>query len=419
MIAEIILLKNIARIYYMGLINVNNMDMPVVASRMELKADGVSRYDFIKMSRDTTSNSWIARNAFGYNILSYEDVSVIVKDGRWHAAVGLLADLNPYTTPEFKTRRKTGMLALNGEAHRRLKKLVSPYFSPALAERMRPEMRQLIIELIEPFVGKEFDISKEVFSKYPTKIICRILGIPDTRLEDFNRWAEDLLSNWGSDFSKSTKQILASQKEMDEYIGSIINQRRLEPKIDLISMLVLSRDGEDSLDNEEITTLVETLAIAGLDTIYHQLGTMLVTLLNNRHIWNDFISNPEDRNKIIEELLRIDGTVCETGRIASEDIVHKNVLFPKGTIVFINLAAANMDTSVFDEPDVLNTKHEGQHFSFGGGLHKCIGAALARAEIQVALDVIAEKMPTIQRAGEVLYSADNSAVYGPVSILVN
>ena len=419
MIAEIIFLKNIARIYYMGLINVNNMDMPVVASRMELKADGVSRYDFIKMSRDTTSNSWIARNAFGYNILSYEDVSVIVKDGRWHAAVGLLADLNPYTTPEFKTRRKTGMLALNGEAHRRLKKLVSPYFSPALAERMRPEMRQLIIELIEPFVGKEFDISKEVFSKYPTKIICRILGIPDTRLEDFNRWAEDLLSNWGSDFSKSTKQILASQKEMDEYIGSIINQRRLEPKIDLISMLVLSRDGEDSLDNEEITTLVETLAIAGLDTIYHQLGTMLVTLLNNRHIWNDFISNPEDRNKIIEELLRIDGTVCETGRIASEDIVHKNVLFPKGTIVFINLAAANMDTSVFDEPDVLNTKHEGQHFSFGGGLHKCIGAALARAEIQVALDVIAEKMPTIQRAGEVLYSADNSAVYGPVSILVN
>lgn len=403
----------------MSVINVNDMEMPTMASRMELKADGVKRYDFIKMSREVAANSWIARSAFGYNILSHEDVSAIVKDGRWHGAMGLLADLNPYTTPEFKTRRKTGMLALNGDAHRRLKKLVSPYFSPMMAEQMRPEMREIVTELLQPFIGSEFDISKEVFSKYPTKIICKILGIPDKRLEDFNRWAEDLLSNWSNDFSKSTERILASQAEMDEYIGLVVAERRENPQADLISMLTSSRDGSDSLADEEIMTLVETLVIAGMDTIHHQLGIMLVMLLENPDIWSKFVCNPEKRNNIIEELLRIDGTVCNTGRIASEDIVHNGILFPKGTIVFINLAAANLDSSVFPEPDSLNTEHEEHHFSFGGGLHKCIGAALARAEIQVALDVVAEKIPTIKKTGKVVYSPENSAVYGPVSLTVS
>ena len=393
--------------------------MPNIVSRIELKADETERSDFLSTSRDIAKDSWIARSAFGYNILSYKDASAILKDGRWQAAIGLMADLNPYTTPEFKTRRKTGMLAIDGEAHRRLKKLVSPYFSPALAERMRPEMRKIMIELVEPFIGKEFDISKEIFSKYPTKIICQILGIPDERLGDFNIWAEDLLSNWSNDFSKSTERIIGSQKEMDEYLGSIITQRRAKPGSDLISMLVLSEDGKDFLNDEEITTLIETLVIAGLDTVHHQLGIMLVILLNNPNIWTDFVSSTQNRKKIIEELLRIDGTVSGTGRIASEDIEHNGVLFPKGTIVFINLAAANMDASVFHEPDVLNIGHDEQHFAFGGGLHKCIGAALARAEIQEAMDVVADKIPTIKKIGEVIYSPENSAVYGPISILVN
>jgi cytochrome P450 len=400
-------------------INVNNLEMPNMASRMELKADGVKRSDFIAMSREVAKDAWIARSAFGYNVLSYDDVSFIVKDSRWHAAVGLLADMNPYTTPEFKARRKTGMLAIDGEAHRRLKKLVSPYFSPALAEQMRPQMREVILELIEPFVGTEFDISKEVFSKYPTKIVCNILGIPDERLSDFNRWAGDLLSNWGNDFSKSTEIILASQKEMDEYLGFVIAERRKNPQTDLISMLVSSRDEGDSLEDEEIMTLVETLVIAGMDTIHHQLGIMLLLLLENPHIWTDFVSNIKNRNKIIEELLRIDGTVCNTGRIASEDIEHNGVLFPKGTVIFVNLATANLDSKVFTEPDSVNLTHEEQHFAFGGGLHKCVGASLARAEIQVALDVIAETMPTIRMSGEVLYSPENSVVYGPVSLIVN
>jgi cytochrome P450 len=400
-------------------INVKDLEMPNMASRIELKADRTKRSDFVSTSRDVAKDSWIARSAFGYSILSHKDVSAILKDSRWQAVIGLAADLNPYTTPEFKARRKTGMLAIDGEAHRRLRKLVNPYFSPALAERMRPEMRKLMIELIEPFIGKEFDISKEIFSKYPTKIICQILGIPDERLGDFNIWAGDLLSNWSNDFSKSTERILSSQKEMDEYLASVIAQRRANPQTDLISMLVLSQEGEDFLDDEEITTLIETLVIAGLDTVHHQLGIILVMLLDNPDVWDDFVSNTQNRKKIIEELLRIDGTVCDTGRIASEDIEHNEVLFPTGTIVFINLAVANMDTLVFPEPDVPNVGHDEQHFAFGGGLHKCIGAALARAEIQEAMDVIAEKIPTIKRIGEVLYSPENSAVYGPVSILVN
>jgi cytochrome P450 len=400
-------------------VNIHNLKIPRMASRIELSADGLTRSDHISESRELSENTWIAKNSLGYNILSNEDVSVILKDSRWHSAIGLLADLNPYTTPEFKTRRKTSMLAVDGEAHRRLKKLVSPYFSPALAERMRPQMRQIMNELIEPFIeGCEFDISSEVFSKYPTKMICNILGIPDVQLENFTRWSEDILSNWGSDFSKSTERILKSQQEMDEYIGIVISERRIKPQTDLISMLLSSRDGEDFLSDEEVTTLVETLVIAGMDTIHHQLGSILLAMLENKELWHHFRGNAEDRPRMIEELLRINGSVCETGRIASEDIEHKGILFPKGTIVFINLSSSNMDTKVFQDPDSINLLNEKQHFAFGGGLHKCIGAALARAEIQIALDVIAEKMPAIKKSGDVLYSSENSAVYGPVSLRV-
>ena len=399
-------------------INVHNLEIPTILSRLEMKADGIRRTDFLATSRGVAKDTWIARSGFGYAVLSYEGVMGILKDSRWHAAIGLVADLNPYTTDEFKRRRKTSMLAIDGEAHRRLKKLVSPYFSPALAELMRPKMRQVIVELIEPFIGSQFDISKEVFSKYPTKIICQILGIPDKELENFTRWSEDILSNWGNDFSKSTERILASQKEMDEYIEATIIERRNKPQNDLISMLVSSRDGDDFLSDEEITTLIETLVIAGMDTIHHQLGTMLVVLLDNPQIWSDFLSNVNDRDKIIEELLRVNGAVSNTGRIASEDIEYNGVIFPKGTIVFLHLATANMDEAVFKEPDSLNMSNHEHHFAFGGGLHRCIGAALARAEIQIALDVIAEKIPSIKKCGEVLYSSEDSAVYGPVSLTV-
>jgi cytochrome P450 len=205
---------------------------------------------------------------------------------------------------------------------------------------------------------------------------------------------------------------------MDEYIGIVISERRIKPQTDLISMLLSSRDGEDFLSDEEVTTLVETLVIAGMDTIHHQLGSILLAMLENKELWHHFRGNAEDRPRMIEELLRINGSVCETGRIASEDIEHKGILFPKGTIVFINLSSSNMDTKVFQDPDSINLLNEKQHFAFGGGLHKCIGAALARAEIQIALDVIAEKMPAIKKSGDVLYSSENSAVYGPVSLRV-
>jgi cytochrome P450 len=119
---------------------------------------------------------------------------------------------------------------------------------------------------------------------------------------------------------------------------------------------------------------------------------------------------------MIEELLRINAVVANTGRIASEDIVYKNILFPKGTIAFINLSSANMDESVFNNAETFNTLNEEQHFAFGGGLHKCIGAALARAEIQVALGIIAERIPNIALAGEVVNSPENHPVYGPISI---
>jgi cytochrome P450 len=123
----------------------------------------------------------------------------------------------------------------------------------------------------------------------------------------------------------------------------------------------------------------------------------------------------------VEELMRMNGSVSNTGRIAAEDIEYKGVLFPKGTIMFVNLAVANYDSSTFTNPDefIHNRRElESTHMSFGMGLHYCLGAPIARAEIQEALIIIANRLKNIQRNGETIYKEENSAVYGPVSLPV-
>lgn len=403
-------------------INVNNLEMPSFSSRVEIKQENYTRDEFFDLAKKISKESWIARSALGYSIFHHEDVSAAMRDRRWHSALGLLADVNPYTTPDFKRRRKTSIIAMDGEAHNRLKRLLTPHFTPSIADDLRPFMREVMNELIDEIADKgNCDIAQDISRKYPVRIICKLLGIPYSDLEKFTKWAVDMLSNFDMNYEKSTETILQSQKEMDEYVEGFIELRRANPGNDIISILTQAEDNGDRLSVEEMMTLIEALMIAGIDTTQNQLSTAVSILIDNPNAWSTLAEDPSSAKFIVEELMRMNGAVSGTARIAAEDIEYKGVLFPKGTILFVNFATANYDEATFAEPEefISNRRElESQHMSFGMGLHYCLGAPIARAEIQEALVVIANRLKNIQRNGEVLYKEENSAVYGPVSLPV-
>jgi cytochrome P450 len=403
-------------------INVNDLEMPFFKSRIEIKSEDNARDEFIDEAKKVGQNSWIARSAVGYSIFRHEDISVVMRDRRWHSALGLMADLNPYTTPDFKRRRKTSIIAIDGEEHNRLKRILTPHFSPSTADSLRPFMREVTNELIDDVIDMgSCDMAQDISRKYPVRIVCKMLGIPHSDFEKFNQWAVDMLSNFDMNYEKSTESILESQKEMDEYVEGFINLRREKPQDDIISLLVHAEDNGDRLSVEEIMTLIEALMIAGIDTSQNQLSTAVSILIDNPEAWSMLADDESSAKFIVEETMRMNGAVSSTARIASEDIEYKGVLFPKGTILFINLSTANYDNKTFTNPEEFMHNRgelESTHMSFGMGLHYCIGAPIARAEIQEALLVIAKRLKNIRRNGDVVYKAENSAVYGPVSLPV-
>jgi cytochrome P450 len=403
-------------------INVNDLEMPFFSSRAEIKEENYTRDEFFELAKNAGKESWIARSGLGYSIFNHEDVSAAMRDRRWHSALGLIADLNPYTTLDFKRRRKTSIIAMDGEAHNRLKRILTPHFTPSIADNLRPFMREVMNELVDEVVDSgSCDIAKDISLKYPVRIICKLLGIPDSDLQKFSMWAVDMLSNFDMNFEKSTESILRSQKEMDDYVEGFIELRRVNPGDDIISILVQAEDNGDKLSTEEIMTLIEALMIAGIDTTQNQLSTAVSILIDNPNTWNTLVDKPSSAKFIVEELMRMNGSVSSTARIAAEDIEYKGVIFPKGTILFVNFSTANYDEKTFAEPEkfVSNRRElESQHMSFGMGLHYCLGAPIARAEIQEALVVIANRLKNIQRNGETIYKEESSAVYGPVSLPV-
>jgi cytochrome P450 len=400
--------------------NVNDLEMPFFRSRGETKEENYTRDEFFELAKNAAKESWIARSGLGYTIFNHEDLSAVLRDRRWHSAVGLVADLNPYTTLDFKRRRKTSIIAMDGEAHNRLKRILTPHFTPSIADDLRPFMREVINELIDKVIDNgNCDIAQDISRKYPVRIICKLLDIPYSDLEKFTKWAVDMLSNFDMNFEKSTESILRSQKEMDEYVEGFIELRRANPGNDIISILTQAEDNGDKLSVEEIMTLIEALMIAGIDTTQNQLSTAVSILIDNPNAWETLVSKPSSAKFIVEEIMRMNGSVSSTGRIAAEDIEYKGVLFPKGTILFVNFSTANYDEKTFAKPEEFVSNRgelESTHMSFGAGLHYCLGAPLARAEIQEALIVMANRLKNIQRNGDAVYKEESSTVYGPVSL---
>lgn len=361
---------------------------------------------------------WLARAPMGYALPRYEDCTAILRDGRWYSALAVLNQTRGIDDPRM-ARQRPSILSTEGTEHLRLRKLVGPAFTPRQAESVRPLMRQVITELVDQVADAgRCEMVADICEPYPIPIICAMVGAPREDWELFSRLATSIFRFFDADAADHIDEIVEAQIELDEYVGALVAERRVEPRDDILSDLIAVEEEGDRLSTEEMMSLVRALILAGTDTTRNQLAIAVAVFAQHPEQWALLAERPELAPRAVEESMRYLGAVRGTGRFASEDIEYRDVLFPAGTLVFPSFWSANRDETLFDEPMTFDITAERSkaHLTFGSGAHFCLGASLARAELQEALLVLAERMPGLRLDGEVTWKPDGTGIWGPAHL---
>jgi cytochrome P450 len=360
----------------------------------------------------------IAMGPHGPEVLSYELVRTVLRDSRVTTAHGLGLDLQGITSGPLWDRATTNILGLDGEAHHRLRRLVSKAFAPRGAERLRARIVVVITGLVDPLttVGR-CDVVSDIARRYPTPVICALLGAPPQDWQLFSDWTDDIKRLFDWNVANDGPAILAAWDQLDAYLDDLIARRRASLTDDLISDLIRAEDDGDRLTHQEVLMLCATLLGAGTDTTRNQLAAAVQVLCAHPDQWALLAQHPELATNAVHELMRYSPIIFGTIRRAAEDIELAGVCVPAGTLVLANTAAANRDPSVYDDPDRLDITREDPPaiLTFGGGVHYCLGAHLARLELTEALKVITKRMPNPRQTGPARWKAI-TGITGPTTL---
>jgi nocardicin N-oxygenase len=283
--------------------------------------------------------------------------------------------------------------------HTRVRRLVMRAFTPARVTALRPYVRQVVDELLDDMErrGGPVDLNETLAFPLPIRVICRLLGVPESDVELFRSWTDHFLS-----VSRFTgEEIGAAMRSLAAYIGDLIKTKRDRPEDDLVSAMIQVRDAEDGrLTEYELHWWCRLLLLVGYETTATQLGGGVALLL----------SHPEQLARIradygllpaaIEETLRwkLVGSSVSMLRYAVDDIPMDGYTIPKGASVIPAVDSANQDESVFDRPELFDIGRDdaASHLTFSVGPHYCVGAALARAELEIATEALLRRFPGLR-----------------------
>ena len=395
--------------------SVFDLDLPL------LQSDDLDRLEALDLAERVAKESWIARTDLGGAVLHQADVAAILRDRRFHSALSKIREMNGVDGQEgdFFANRRPSILSMEGDEHTRLRRLVSPAFTPAAADRHRPAMRRVITELLAPHLeAGRIELVAEVCEPYPIPIICEVLGAPAEDWRLFSEWATGIFKIFNGNLAEDLPDIEAASVALAAYIADLVEERRSTPGDDLLSDLIAVESEGDRLDTPDLCMLAEAVLMAGTDTTRNQLGCLMAVLATQPDRWAELRADRSLIPRAIEESLRYLGAVRLTVRVAAEDVEYRGVTFPEGTFVSAHLAAANRDPAVFSDPDELDfhSTRPVEQMTFGSGIHRCLGAALARAELQTSLEVLLDSFATVSLDGPVLWKPPSFGIWGPASL---
>jgi cytochrome P450 len=307
------------------------------------------------------------------------------------------------------------MLVKDGADHSRLRGLVNKAFTPRMVEALRPRVVGLVDELLDALAGRdEIDLLTDFAAPLPIIVIAELLGIPPEDREQLRHWSDAMATFLdGSIRDAHMADAAAAASEMAHYLEGIFDERRHEPRDDLISGLVSAHEAEDKLDDDELLATVALILGAGHETTTNLIGNGTLALLRHPDQLERLRREPDLIDSAVEELLRYDSPVQNTSRTPRENVVIGGQEVEAGIEVNVFLGSANRDPDVFSDPDVLDiARKDNRHVSFGQGVHFCLGASLARLEGQVAIGALLDRFPTMKLADEVLEYRPGLVLHG-------
>lgn len=371
----------------------------------EVSLDGGDDIDPHVYLRDLRAVTPIARTPMGLAIaLRHRHLELITSDATRQLETETKV-MQGITSGPIWDISTSGMLFANGDAHRRRRAPVARTFAFKLMEAMRPKAAALASELVEERIGKgPIDFVSEIAAQIPARIIADILGIPRSDLPVFMQWIADTAASLGFIDLEKRAQIEASLVAFNAYVQDLLDDRRAAPKGDFLSDYVeaTARDGE--LSEAETRTQILGLILAGSDTTRGSLCMTLAHLLKHPDQWRAFCADPDGLKKgVVSEGLRYEPIVSGVPRVALQDLDIDGYRVPAGTPVVLSLLSALRDPEVYADPDrfdITRTDHPRWHPIFGGGAHRCVGEALAKAEMEETLAAIARLAPNTMLMGD-------------------
>jgi len=336
-----------------------------------------------------------------YICTRHDDVKKLLRDKELYTDP---RKANPGTfTREFLMRDggEPSMLFMDEPDHRRLRSLVTRPFTPAAVEKWRPRIQAVIRRILSEIDGDEFDLIEQYAGPIPAVVIAEMLGIDPAMHTEFKRWSSLAVKVGFNPFPSEQELQEGNQAlaNLEAFFLAEIESRRAALGDDLISDMIRAEEAGETLSTEEIVGQCNLLLVAGNVTTSDLIGNSIKALLDNPLQMAKLRGNPGLITNAVEEVLRYDSPVTNSGRIANRDLELGACPIKKGESLMTSLAAANRDPAVYPDPDTFDIERvDTHHQAFGGGRHLCLGAHLARLEAQEAILALLERYPDLSHS---------------------
>jgi cytochrome P450 len=323
-------------------------------------------------------------------VLAPEEIGVPPLDPRWQA---------------FWDSERWSLLWLEPPDHTRLRKLVAAAFTPRSVEALREPAHALARELLEPLAeAGEMELLYDYAQPYSIAVICRMLGVPLDRHRDLLDWSHRMVKMYEFEVPlEAAHKANEAAAEFQEYVHELIGERRANPRDDMVTALVQARVDDGRLSDDEIVSTVIVLLNAGHEASVNTLGNGMRAFAQHPDQWRRVVDGSVPAAAAGEELIRFDPPLQLFERwVLTEDFAVGDVSIPRGAKIALLFGAANRDPRVFERPDEFDVARENavQHIGFGGGIHVCIGAPLARIELEASLEALRRWWPDFRLVEE-------------------
>jgi len=365
-------------------------------------------------------DGWLAACPFGFLVLERESAEFFLRTRDASFPGMTIADIFGISGGPLHEEIVKNIININGHDHRRLRNLVNPALAPRAVARYRPAMRAFLTELIDglsPDGRCEFIAG--VAKPYPSQVIAHVMGAPRAAAPRLHEWSNVIQRQFdAASLVEDRPRIEAAVAEFYEWGDALIAQRRGDPGEDLITDLIAAGSDGERLSHDELRNLILNILVGGVDTSQSQLAHAVRLLAMHPEQWEALRADPDGLAlAAVDEALRYEPITPFTARITTAEIEHRGVTFPAGSIVLVSAWHANRQGIDPDAFDITADRGGARVLTFGAGIHYCVGANLARAEIQEGLAALARQATRVALDGEPEFGTP-SGIYGLDSLPV-